>query len=326
MSKQSLERVTRDYRAGRLADYLGEMFPPAVHVPAGVALFGGTYLALQALGANEPLVVPWRAWFGAATIVLTMLLLRVYDELKDVDTDLQLGRDGDPRYKDRAIVTGRVTVEDLVALKQGLVATLIALNLPLGTPWPLAGFALLLGVVWLSSRWFFWPAVSRDLLLAFVTHNPMVLVMGAYILALYVHDFGAEGLSAGVVWLGLAIWLPMAAWETSRKLRPPGAETDYQTYSKRLGWRVAGALPALFTLGATAAILIVAHRAELSWVFRAAVLGGAAVLVGGCLRFLIRPSTSSAKLQPLAEVFVLLSTVGLAVAAALRYGISLSGP
>ena len=41
----------------------------------------------------------------------------------------------------------------------------------------------LLGVVWFSSRWFFWPRVQRDLLLAFLTHNPIGGVVGATLVA-----------------------------------------------------------------------------------------------------------------------------------------------
>ena len=38
-------------------------------------------------------------------------------------------------------------------------------------------FAAALGILWLSSRWFFWPAIQKNLLLAFATHNPLTLVV-----------------------------------------------------------------------------------------------------------------------------------------------------
>jgi hypothetical protein len=35
-------------------------------------------------------------------------------------------------------------------------------------------------VMWLSFHWFFWPRMSGHLLLAFVTHNPISLLLGGY--------------------------------------------------------------------------------------------------------------------------------------------------
>jgi 4-hydroxybenzoate polyprenyltransferase len=304
---------------------MGEMFPPAVQVPGGIAAFAALYFTLQALGGADTLELPWRAYAGAATVVLITLLLRVYDELKDVEVDQRLGKAGDPRYQDRAIVTGHILPEDLVALRWWVTALIIAINLPLGVPYPLLAFALLFGVTWLSFKWFFWPAVSKNLLLAFITHNPMTLLVFGYVLALYVHDFGAGGLTLDALWLALAFWLPMAAWETSRKVRRPEDETDYQTYSKLLGWRVAGILPALFGAGAAASMIAVARVAGLSPIFMAIVAVAAAVFVAACLRFLLRPSTAAANLKPYSELYMIVSTVGLMIAGLLEYGLRFGG-
>jgi 4-hydroxybenzoate polyprenyltransferase len=253
--------------------------------------------------------------------VLITLLLRVYDELKDVEVDLRLGRAGDPRYKDRAIVTGHILPEDLIALRWWVTALIIAINLPLGVPYPLLAFTGLFGVTWLSFKWFFWPAVSKNLLLAFATHNPMTLLVFAYVLALYVHDFGTAGLSLDALWLALAFWLPMAAWETSRKVRRPEDETDYQTYSKLLGWKLAGALPAAFAVGAAASMIAVARATGLSPIFMVIVAVTAAVFVAACLRFLLRPSTASSNLKPYSEIYMIVSTVGLMISSLLAYGL-----
>ncbi len=306
-------------RLGRIYGYLSEMFPPAVVIPSGVASFAAMYFALQILGGADALSIPWRAWFGAATVVLVMLLLRVYDELKDVETDLRLGRAGDPRYKHRAIVTGRIREDDLVALRWWVTGALLAINAPLGAV-PLIGFLVLFFVTWLSYHWFFWPAVGNNLLLAFATHNPMTLLLVAYVVALYVQDFGAAGLSGGVVWLALAMWLPMAAWETSRKVRCPEDETEYQTYSKLLGWRVAGLLPAAFGVGGALCLIAVARMTALPGLYAVVVAGSACLLAGACVRFLLRPSSESANLKPFAEGFIFVSTVGLAAALVYTYG------
>lgn len=312
----------RATRLWRIADYLGEMFPPAFQIPIGAASFASVYFGLQALGGATRMTVGWRALGGAATVILFSLLMRVYDELKDVETDLRLARAGDPRYKDRAIVTGRVQVADLVALRWTVTALLGALNLTLGFPWPLLAFLGLFAVGWLSFRWFFWPAVSRNLLLAFLTHNPIALLVGAYVVAVYVADFGAASLPSKAALLLLAGWAPIAAWETSRKVRHPTEETEYQTYSKLLGWRTASLLPAAFVLVGTAALLVVASAAGLGWGYRGVVLVGAMVPLFACVRFRLAPSPARARLRPFVEIFAAVVHVGLAIALVGRYGVA----
>ena len=98
---------------------------------------------------------------GAFSIVLFSLLMRIYDEMKDAEADIRLGRAGDPRYKDRPIVTGAVTMDDLVVLRWMTTALLIVINAPLGQ-WPLIGFAVLFLVTWLSFKWFFWPSIALE--------------------------------------------------------------------------------------------------------------------------------------------------------------------
>jgi 4-hydroxybenzoate polyprenyltransferase len=319
-------RAPRGTRAGRLADFLNVMFPPLVYIPYGAATFFSIYLSTQAAVAPAALRVTWRAAAGAATYVLLLLLLRVYDELKDVETDLRLGKAGDPRYKDRPIVTGRVEVGDLVFLRWLITALLFALNLPLGAPLPLAGFLVVFAFAWGSFKWFFWPAISKNLLLAFATHNPLTLLLAVYAMGVFAAELGATAVPAAAPWILCAAWFPIAAWETSRKVRCPEDETDYQTYSKMLGHRVAGLLPALFVVLATACLVLVARAAGLGWAFPAIVVAVGAAVVGACVRFVVRPTTRGANLRPITEAFGLVATVGLTVALVVTRGVVLGGP
>lgn len=318
-------RAPRPTRAGRIADYLREMFPLHVQAPAGVITFAALYTALQALGGADHLEVSWRAIPGALTVILLTLLLRVYDELKDVDTDLRLGRAGDPRYVDRPIVTGRITPDDLAALRWAITATLFALNVPLGAL-PLAAFSLLFAVTWLSFHWFFWPAMARNLLLAFATHNPMTLLLVGYVVAIYVQDFGASSLSPYAAQLALGLWLPMAAWEISRKLRAPADETEYPTYSKILGYRAAGALPGALALAGAACLVGVAREAGLSSLYAVAVLVGAGAFALACVRFVRDPRAETAHLRPYAEAFIFVATAGLLAATIAAYAFGAEAP
>ena len=308
-------------RLARLADYLNEMFPPAIAIPATLASFAAVWFALHALAGVRPIHLGWRALVAALTVVLFSLLLRVYDELKDVETDLRLGRAGDPRYKDRAVVTGRVRVDDIVALRNGVLVALVLLNLSHGLTMPLHVFAGVLALLWLSSRWFFCPPISRHLLLAFVTHNPLAMAMSVYVVAVFMHERGLRTPPPGTAYVVLGFWMVTAAWEIARKIRHPAQETAYQTYSKVLGWRVAALLPVLFGAGGVACLIAVARLAGLSWVLPLVLVAGWLPLLVGALRFELAPSDRSSKLQPLAEVLGLIASLGMPIALGVQQGI-----
>jgi 4-hydroxybenzoate polyprenyltransferase len=321
MSVQTNYRAPARSRSARIADYIFEMFPPLVAVPAAVLNFAVVYFAVQAMEGRVPLRFTWRAVAGALTTVLFFLLLRVYDELKDAETDLRLGRAGDPRYKDRAIVTGRIQVKDLQALRWLVTSLLFFTNLPLGFPLPLLAFAGVFFITWLSFHWFFWPAVSRYLLLAFITHNPMALAVGAYAAAVSVRDFGSISQTGLLVLLLVGIWASIATWEVARKIRARPDETGYMTYSKILGWRIAGMLPSIFILISAGCMIGVAGELKLSWIYSVMVASSAAIMVAACIRFEIRPSKASAHLRPYAELFSLIAMAGFLTFLLLRFSI-----
>src|SRR5262245_4761317 len=185
-------RPIRPTRAGRLLDYLNQLFPPAVYIPSGIASFLSIHLAMQAMTGAGPLRLSWSVVAGALSVVLFSLILRVNDELKDVESDRRLAAEGDPKYRERALLTGHVRIEDLVALRRGAVVGVTALNLAFVTRrWGLGAFALTMAVRWLSARWYFWPRIRENLLLAFATHNPIAAVVGLYVVAVFASDHPA---------------------------------------------------------------------------------------------------------------------------------------
>jgi len=308
-------------RAGRIRLYLNRMFPPAATVPYLLAYALAAHLGLQALAGQAPLQLTWRACAAAVSVFLFGLLLRVYDELKDADSDRVLAADGDPRYRDRPIVTGEVTEEDLRTLRNLVIVALFALNLPIGFPFAVPGFLATFGVVWLSSRWFFWKAISRHLLLAFATHNPIPLVLLAYVGAIYTQDFGTTGLGSQGIALLIGLWLPWTAWETSRKIRIPADETNYQTYSKILGWRVAALVPASCVVASLALLAPVLRAAGLGEWPIAVLSASAALVVLSCLRFQFWPSRLRARLRPFVDVYGTAVNLGIVIGLTVSHGL-----
>lgn len=310
---------------GRVGVYLAEMFPPLVQVPSTLLLALAIALGLQALAGGAPLRVGWRELGAAATVLLLTLLMRIADEVKDAETDRRLAAAGDARFASRPLVQGRVTEGDLRRLAAGAVVAGVTLNLLQGSALVMAGFAVALLGVWLSSRWFFWPRIRKDLLLAFVTHNPLTLLFGGYVAAVAAASHPLPGLPSVALLLG-GTWAPVAAWEIARKVRAPVEETAYETYSRRLGPRVAGALPAVVTGVGSACLLAVARSARLGVAYAGllvAAWGGVAIASAG---FAWRPTPAGARrLRPAVEVFTGIAVGGLLAALIHARGLAWGG-
>jgi 4-hydroxybenzoate polyprenyltransferase len=315
-------RVLPRSQAGRIATYLAEMFTPQVMVTFCACHFLAVWFTLQALGGVAPVRLTWVSMRGIVTLTLFMLLMRLYDEMKDVDTDIRLGRAGDPLYRDRAIVTGAVRIEDIKLLRWVVTALLVAINLRTGFSWASLGFWVTFVVAWCSFQWFFWPRMSEYLLVAFVTHNPISLLLQAYVVGLFADTFGADRLNLFVLPLLGGLWFPIAAWELSRKIRVPEDETSYRTYSRVLGWKVAAILPAVFVIGSAGLLLVVSNAAGLGLVFSLVIVLTAGAVVFRCLLFRVAPSRSRAQLKPWAVLYAATSNAAVAVAAAAVNGVT----
>jgi 4-hydroxybenzoate polyprenyltransferase len=303
-------------RASRIATYLSQMFPPQVMVTFAACHFLAVWFTLQALGGLAPVRLTWPALRGIATVALFLLLMRLYDELKDADTDIRLGRAGDPWYRDRPLVTGAVRIEDVKLLRWLVTASLIVINLQPGFAWSSMAFWVLFSVTWLSFKWFFWPPMAERLLVALVTHNPISLLLDLYIVGLFADTFGAGLVNGSVFPLLIGLWLPIAAWETSRKIRAPEDETSYRTYSRELGWKIAPLLPAAFVAGSAGSLVYVSMAAGLGVVFPIVIATVGAVVVFRCGLYRMAPTRRHANLKPWAMLYATLANAGLAVAAA----------
>lgn len=306
---------------------LSEQFPPIPMILVGLLTYCALDWSLQGLvGGEGPLVLTWRVIPGGLSVTLLAFILRVYDELKDADSDRRLAAAGDARYMDRPIVTGAITEGDLEATRWLTSAVLLLCALSLG----LKAFLVFLGVYfvfWLSYKWYFWPKIQQSLFLALLTHNPLTLVVEVYVVSM----FWVGSPIPGPVWalglLLLGLWLPLTAWETSRKIRLPELETDYETYSKIFGLRGAACVPAVLVLISCGCLIGFAQAAQLPGSGGPVLYGflglGALVAVGGALRLLFRPTEAATKLRPFMEAYSFATQAGLCVAWGVARGVSL---
>src|SRR5262249_33677368 len=154
--------------------------------------------------------------------------------------------------------------------------------------------------IWLSFHWFFWPRIKQSLPLAFLTHNPITAVCSLYVVALSLrslgehalHEIGAPALGALVV----GLWFPIAAWETSRKVRLPEDETEYTTYSKVLGWKTAALVPAGFVAVSASCVAFAALRAGAGTVYLALLGAVAGVTMGRSVLLRLAPTRARTNL------------------------------
>lgn len=315
--------TTQRSRAARLGALFRKRWPLVPNLAGAAALVGSLSFAAQAALGAGPLAVGLRELFALLLAAGTSLMMRGYDELKDVDTDLALAASGDALFQSRPIATGEIERGDLVLVKNLAVAVFfvgaLGASACSSAPLPTAALcAALFAAVWLSSRWFFWPRVQRDLLLALATHNPIAGMVGAALVATLTRGALPPWLVAALV---ASSWFPIGAWEVSRKLRAPADETSYETYSRRLGVRGGAALLIGFTALSLAAVVAVGLAAGISQIYLTVAGATAGVLMVGALRYGLTASAASARLRPVAELFVLTATAGLPLALGLAHGV-----
>lgn len=205
------------------------MYPVVPRIGVALIIFFELYFVLLLnygvtdvrLGAQEAV--------GAWTIFTFLLLLRIADDFKDLETDKRL-------FAHRALPSGRVFHRDLWVLLWVSVSITVVLNIVFMNN--LAYFAFLYIYGTLMSLWFFQRhRIQPNLLLALVTHNPIVMVMNVYVISFTCIKYGLDGFTWTTVLLAFTLYFPGLIWEIARKIRAPGEETEYTTYSKILGYR-----------------------------------------------------------------------------------------
>ena len=212
------------------------MFPPLQSLMASVVSFYALYyLVARTLVQGEQIPkTPWFSVIGAVTFFLFLLLLRNFDELKDIESDKK-------HFPGRCIPSGKVKISDVKIIALASATIMIFLNAYFGTREIFLSVLFLLFFGFLTYKWFCLKSlISSNLLLAFITHQPVIPIMYFYGTMVIFHDLQKplSSMNFNTILAIIYFWTLGALWEISRKIRAPEKETEYQTYSKILGFKL----------------------------------------------------------------------------------------
>lgn len=220
----------------RIAIYLNEMFPVTSFVGTMLTAFALQLTYLRLFGM--PAQFHYQMLFSGIVITAVTLLIRLMDEFKDYEDDKR-------NFPNRPLPSGKVFKSDLKVLAGVCVSLVLALSL---TSKNLFYFSLCtLGFTVLMLKWFFIEdKMRKSLPLAFVTHHPIVIFNIVYLLFGMIETY--PELDWSKVWFILPIALIFTNWEIARKIRTPEGETEYTTYSKIWGPRIAASISVILQL------------------------------------------------------------------------------
>ncbi len=210
----------------RIWEFLKERANPFTLAPMGLIHM---LLSMLTLGGSVAFTHGLR-WEMVLYFILSIaipVVIRCADEVKDYDTDLL-------NNPDRPVASGRVLLSDVKILGYTLTVVLSLAAYSISThPW-LITFCLI--YLWLFYKFFYAPnLLGNDLILALITHNPLLLVVNLTAISLACDAYDVDLYTGRNLAFAVFLWLPAFIWETGRKLRIEEQETGYQTYTKVLG-------------------------------------------------------------------------------------------
>ena len=289
----------------RIFKFINIRFPLYLHGLFGLVSFFAMYLLWQILTAGK-INIGLAAVTGSITFVGMLLLCRIYDELKDYETDKKL-------FPDRPLQTGLVSVGDLKIFAVILSLIMIMLNLIYWNIITIA-FFILFTFAFFMFKWFFAPSIiSKSILLALVTHEPYIPLSYLYVIAIASSEQPVSFTAADTIVPILMFWLPFITWEISRKIRAPGHETDYETYSKVLGAKAAAFICLCFIIITGSLLMTIISNLSLSYIYAGICLTVFIYTAGAFIRFIIMPTDKNSKLEPFMDMLLLVMQLGMII-------------
>jgi 4-hydroxybenzoate polyprenyltransferase len=282
--------------AYRLWAYFLERFPPGVYSLLVALFYGSAMLIAAALVGAEPVFV----WQAPVVILLVFFHLRVFDEHKDAQEDMQ-------SHPDRLLSRGVIGLPFLrnaaivAILTEGALAASIS-PAALAAWGACFGFTLLMAVEFGVGPWL------RGNMMAYAfSHNPITPL-----LALFAWASTGLPFEAMFGWYLGSVAAGGLAFEVGRKIRLPSEERPgVSTYSQTLGRTKAGGwlvLGALLCVGCAVPLIDQLQSREL-------IAYGLLLPAGALVIFCGLRDVAAKKVEGAASLLLLTSFVALGVAA-----------
>jgi 4-hydroxybenzoate polyprenyltransferase len=285
----------------RMYIYLEEMYPFPARLLSSFLISSSFMFLLSKINQMTFSLHSQENILGTVSLFLFMLILRLMDELKDVDIDKQL-------FSERPLPSGRVLEKDIRFSLS--ICFLLVVLLHLSNLYLLISALVVLGYSSLMFRYFFIPNIlQKNLLLNLATHNPIIPVMLIHMLVIFSvrHHLDPDTINFSLsLLLILVYWLLFFAWEISRKIRAPKDENAYVTYSRIFGRKRAVVIAVCAQYMAISGYIYILNIVDISPFVIGLALVGFKLLTVAYFRFLIKPSTKSSRLKPYVEVYILL--------------------
>ena len=318
MSIEPDEVTVDDAMWKRLWAYSKQRFPVVEHgVMIAAYVLSNTFVA-QALEPGMGSVEVGLVTLMAAVVILLFFLhLRVFDEHKDYEADVE-------HHPDRVLQRGVITLKHLKVV--GFVAIGAQLGIALlhspaaALAWVMAfGYSLLMLKEFFCREW-----LEERFLLYAITH---LLVMPLLALVVYAFATGTMPWEAPTWFYLYALlgFFVMFNWEISRKVRAPEDEVEgIQTYTKVFGTRGAGGVLIGLRVVDVAMAAAVGAAIGVAWGYYAALVAVFVVILVGNIQYLREPTSKRAgRMETYAGLYIVLFHVIVAVAVAVEVGISL---
>lgn len=276
----------------RLGIYFREMFPLQKYVPYIFVTFSAIYGITQI--CYHPFIeINKNFWGGLGIVFFATLLMRNYDEWKDKETDAL-------HFPHRALPRGAVLYTDVQFLIIFNWTAILLITIFITHAYLSTGALLLYG--WLTFKWFFIPKkMSKNLPLAFVTHQPYVLFVYVVIISSAIPDGIQQIYWYKVLPSVIALFLTVSTWEVSRKIRSEDQETAYVTYTKLFGVKKPTLFAMIALLFGIGLDTLAGFLFSFDWWFYVTYLILGIIYAFYFIRFILNPIKENANLKPVAE-------------------------
>lgn len=307
----------------RLMAYLNQRFPLVGHGILIVSYYSSNQFLAEILTRPEDrLRVTVGSLIGAITMFCMFFHLRVFDEHKDFEDDLQ-------HYPNRILQSGLITLKDLRRLGTvaiGIELVLASLWFPSGKPAALVAVLVAIAYSVLMLKEFFISDWLKQHFLVYAISHMLIMPLFAMVVFSFTtgeYFWNAPGWFWVYAFVGFFVTLN---WEISRKIRAPEQEIDgVDSYTKIFGTYGAAYAVLFVRVIDTAIVALVGwHLGASSW-FYCALVGLFMICLVGFFQYRLHTSPKTAKrMETFAGMYIIAFDLILAFELIRSHGVELS--